>query len=58
MSLRSIPQFPSAWASFVLSHVAFLRRVLTNPLEHGDAIVQHDSDVQILASVSVALHTA
>ena len=32
--------------------------MLTNPLEYGDAIVQHDSGVQILADVSVAFHDA
>ena len=42
----------------VLSHVAFLRRKLTNPLEYGDAIVQPDPGVQILADVSVAFHDA
>ena len=29
-------------------HVAFLRRMLTNPLEHGDVSVQQDSSVEIL----------
>ena len=35
----------------VLAHVAFLRRTLTNPLKHGDAIAEHDCGVQILADV-------
>ena len=58
---------PSAWAGFapkltttlavtetkipVLVHVTFLRCTLANPLEYADAIVQHDSGVQILADV-------
>ena len=29
----------------------FFAILLTNPLEHGDAIVQHDSGVQILSDV-------
>ena len=61
---------PSAWAGFaakltatltvtetkisVLAHGAFLRHMLTNPLEHGDATIQHDTGVQILADVFVA----
>ena len=73
-SLRAIQHSPSAWAGFVpkltttltvtetiipvLTHVAFLRRMFTNPLEYGDAILQHDSGVQILADVSVAFHDA
>ena len=44
--------------NFGMTHVAFLRRVLTNPLEYGDAIVLHDSGLQILAGVSVTFHNA
>ena len=69
LCLRAIQHSPSAWAGFVpkltttltvtetkapvLSHVAFLRHMLTNPLEYGDA-----SGVQILADASVAVHDA
>ena len=58
-SLRATQHSPSAWANFapklttmltgyrsknpVIAHIAFLRRVVTNHLEHGGAIVQHDS---------------
>ena len=41
----------------VSAHVAILRHTLTNLLEHGDAIVPHDSGVQILADVFAA-HSA
>ena len=70
-NIRAIQNFPSAWASFVpklttmftvtetkilgVTHVAFISHLLTNPLEHGDAIVQHDSGLQILADVYVTL---
>ena len=59
----------SAWAGFApmltvmltvaekscLGSRSVLRRVLTNLLEHGCAIDQHGTDVQILVKVSVAL---
>ena len=38
------------------AHCSILRRVLTNLLEHGCAIDQHDTGVQILVKVSFALH--
>ena len=41
-----------------VTHVAFNCHLLTNPLDHGDAIGQHDSGVQILADVYVTLHDA
>ena len=40
------------------THIAFLRHLLTNPLEHGDAIGQHDLGTRILTDVHVALHDA
>ena len=60
---------PSAWAGFApkltlmltvagkscLGSRSILCRVLTNLLEHGCAINQHDTGVQILVKVSVAL---
>ena len=69
-SLRVTQHSPSAWAGFApkltmmhtvaekscLSSRSILRRVLTNLLEHGCAIDQHDTGVQILVKVSVALH--
>ena len=71
-NLRAIQHSPSAQAGFVpkltttltvigqknpvSSHVALLRRMLTNPLVYGDAIVRHDSSVQILADVSVTFN--
>ena len=36
-----------------ITHVAFLRHLLANPLEHGDSTGQHDHDVQILTDVFV-----
>ena len=64
-SLCATHNFPSAWAGFApklttapgltttlaVAHVAFLRRTLTNLMDHGDAIEQHVSSVQILADV-------
>ena len=65
--LCATQHYSSAWASFapkltttltvtetktpVLAHVVFLRRVLTNPSEHGDSIVQRDCGVHFLADV-------
>ena len=69
-SLCNLTHSSSAWANFapkltgtstateaknpVTAHVAVLRRVVTDPLEHGDATGQHDHGVQILADVSRA----
>ena len=64
--------FPQAWASFVpkvttmftVTKNSCLRsRCVSSPYAHqslgyGDAIVHHDSGVQILAGVSVAFHNA
>ena len=69
-SLRATQHSPSAWAGFApkltmmltaaekscLGSRSILRRVLTKLLEHGCAIDQHDTDVQILVKVSEALH--
>ena len=69
-SLRVAQHFPSASPGFApkltmmltvaekscLSSHSILHRVLTNLLEHGCAIDQHDTGVQILVKVSVALH--
>ena len=69
-NLRVTQHSPSAWASFApkltetltnaekscRSSRSILRRVLTSLLEHGCAIDQHDTGVQILVKFSIALH--
>ena len=66
-SLCAFQHSPSAWANFVpkltstltvtenenlgITHVKFLRHLLTNPSEHGDSTKQDDHGVQILADV-------
>ena len=65
----AVQHSPSAWANFapklttaitvtgtknpVIAHVAFLRRVVIDPLERGEATKQHDHGVHILADVLV-----